>query len=208
MLVLLLGNVYVNSRHQTLKSEATSVSDKVLGVQASLFTLSDRLNEEKKNLEAITKDGGGKLLDDYQASEEKRRQLFEKFYSISKDMLEAKKKSDEDKMAALKAELSKFVTLGKYSHYEFLRDDSWSMIYYDKLPRIDSSIAPVDSIGVVDKDGRTLAMFQMMFDEEKNHFNLLSADLALELLEPTGIYNFGEGDVATVVEGGKHDKAQ
>lgn len=208
MLVLLLGNVYVNSRHQTLRSEVSLVSDKVLGLQASLFTLSDRLDEGKGTLESVTKDGGNKLFDDYQDSEEKRRQLFEEFYRISKAMLEAKKKSDEDKMDALKAELSKVVTLGNYSHYEFLRDDSWSMIYYDNLPRIDSSIAPVDSIGVVDKDGRTLAMFQMMFDEEKNHFNLLSADLTLELLEPTAIYNFGEGDVATVVEGGKHDKAQ
>lgn len=200
---LLLGNVWLFSVNKSIKNDVKLNEDKLIGVRASLDSLNTRYDNLDSTVKAIEEDDGKLLKTEYSEQQDTVKEVFERYYAISKEKVQAKLNKEESKFKALKQEESQVIALGDYVDYEFFRGANWSMVYYDKLPDFTKSDIPYGVIGIMDESGRAVALLRVLFVETEQMFQLVSVDTTLEWLASTEAYPTSGEEVGELVDGQK-----
>lgn len=195
--IVILGaiNAYLLVNNFSLKEDEELANNKVLGVKSALVTAEPKIEKAQAQLEWLTKDNGKAPKNDYKKRRENVEKLVGDFYQSSKAILKAHKDNDLDKVESLKKDIGQTVNLKTYRDYEWLRDDDWTMVSYDTLPDLSQIFPESYIVGIVDGDGKTLALLAFSYLEDEKMLSLVNATVTMDWSQSTDAYQTGSGEV-------------
>lgn len=195
---LVIGNLFLFSSAQTLRQEKIQYSDRLLGEKSGIVTLSTQLSKDENLLQTFKDNGGEKLKKAYEAEEERKQEVFDEYYHLSKELLDAEKMRDSKKVEEIREKIDKVMVLGNSRELFLYRGTDWKMVLNKQIPTFYINGRQADSISISDGQNRTVALIKVLYDDEQKQFQLLEAIRTLEWLEPTDVFVPGSGEVGVL----------
>lgn len=195
---LVIGNLFLFSSAQTLRQEKIQYSDRLLGEKSGIVTLSTQLSKDENLLQTFKDNGGEKLKKAYEAEEERKQEVFDEYYHLSKELLDAEKMRDSKKVEEIREKIDKVMVLGSSRELFLYRGTDWKMVLNKQIPTFYINGRQADSISISDGQNRTVALIKVLYDDEQKQFQLLEAIRTLEWLEPTDVFVPGSGEVGVL----------
>lgn len=195
---LVIGNLFLFSSAQTLRQEKIQYSDRLLGEKSGIVTLSTQLSKDENLLQTFKDNGGEKLKKAYEAEEERKQEVFDEYYRLSKELLDAEKMRDSKKVEEIREKIDKVMVLGSSRELFLYRGTDWKMVLNKQIPTFYINGRQADSISISDGQNRTVALIKVLYDDEQKQFQLLEAIRTLEWLEPTDVFVPGSGEVGVL----------
>lgn len=195
--IVILGaiNAFLLINNFALKEDKELADNKVLGVKSALVSSEPKIEKAQAQLEWLTKDNGQAPKNSYKKRREDVDKLIEEFYQSSKAILKAHKDNDLDKVESLKKDIAQTINLKDYRDYEWLRDDDWTMVSYDTLPDLSQIFPDSYIVGIIDGDGKTLALLAFSYLEDEEMLSLVNATVTMDWSQSTDAYPTGSGEV-------------
>lgn len=195
---LVIGNLFLFSSAQTLRQEKIQYSDRLLGEKSGIVTLSTQLSKDENLLQTFKDNGGEKFKKAYEAEEERKQEVFDEYYRLSKELLDAEKMRDSKKVEEIREKIDKVMVLGSSRGLFLYRGTDWKMVLNKQIPTFYINGRQADSISISDGQNRTVALIKVLYDDEQKQFQLLEAIRTLEWLEPTDVFVPGSGEVGVL----------
>lgn len=195
---LLVLNIVLLTINISQKKEEIATADTLLGVKSTVVTLSTQLKKDELLLDTLKDNNGQEIKDLYKKEDDAKAKVFEEYYKLSKNLLEAEKVKDTKKVDDIRKQIDEVVQLGSTRELFLYRGSDWKMVLNKQIPDFYVNGLQLDTISILDGQGKIVGMMKLGYDEKNEKFQLLEFHKTLEWLAPTDVFSSGSGEVGVL----------